>query len=94
MLAPPWRWAPAAAAVAAALVLTLVLGGGWLTRRQPAPPPPTAAQALSAPAAALDWSAEMSRTVPAAVVAPLSDELERVNRDLENTADFLLASLP
>jgi hypothetical protein len=28
------------------------------------------------------------------VVAPLSDELERLNRDLDNTAQFILASLP
>ena len=37
---------------------------------------------------------QMVRTMPSAVVAPLSDELERLNRDLDKTAKFLLASLP
>ena len=33
-------------------------------------------------------------TILTAVVAPLPDELERLNRDLDKTAQFLRASLP
>jgi hypothetical protein len=36
----------------------------------------------------------MARAVPSAVVAPLTDELQKLNQDLNNTAQFLLASLP
>jgi hypothetical protein len=36
----------------------------------------------------------MTRAMSAAVVAPLSDELDRLNRDLDHTAQFLLANLP
>jgi hypothetical protein len=37
---------------------------------------------------------QVARAVPTAVVSPLADELEKVNRDLNSTAQFLLASLP
>jgi hypothetical protein len=36
----------------------------------------------------------MARAMPSAVVNPLADELKNINRDLDNTAQFLLASLP
>jgi hypothetical protein len=36
----------------------------------------------------------MAWAVPSAVISPLSNELEQLNRDLNNTAQFLLASLP
>jgi hypothetical protein len=49
---------------------------------------------LSVPITALQVGGEMARAVPSAVVNPLADELNNLNRDLDNTAQFLLASLP
>jgi hypothetical protein len=43
---------------------------------------------------ALELSEQITQTMPAAVMAPLSDEWQGLNRDLQNTAQFLLASLP
>jgi hypothetical protein len=74
-------------AVIIALALCWVLHGPM---RQPA----QTAQSLAAATTALEMGGQLARAVPTAVVAPLSDELERLNRDLDNTAQFLLASLP
>jgi hypothetical protein len=82
------RWLTAPAAVAIALLLI------WQAQRHPARPAPTATQSLATAASALDMSRQMTRVVPSAVLGPLSEELERLNRDLDNTAKFLLASLP
>ena len=43
---------------------------------------------------ALSLGDDAARTLPKAVIGPLSDELARVNLDLEKTAQHLLASLP
>jgi hypothetical protein len=82
------RWAAAPVAVALALVAV------WLTLRGPAVPPTQATQSLAAATTALEMSGKLAQTMPSAVVAPLSDELARLNRDLDNTAQFILASLP
>jgi hypothetical protein len=82
------RWAPVPAL---ALVMLLAV---WWALRSPLQPAHRDAQPLAAATAALEVSGEMARTVPSAVVAPLSEELERLNLDLNNTARFLLASLP
>jgi len=42
----------------------------------------------------LEVGGEMARAAPSAVVTPLADELKNINRDLDNAAQFLLASLP
>ncbi len=81
-----WLAAPVGAA--------LVLMAGWLALRGPAPPPARGTHSLAAATTALEMSGQLAQTVPSAVVAPLSDELERLNRDLDNTAQFILASLP
>jgi hypothetical protein len=39
-------------------------------------------------------SQELMDSLPSATVGPLSDELDKVNRDLDRTAKFLLAALP
>jgi len=85
------RWAPAAGL---GLCLALILAGAWWPRHRPAQPPGPIAQALAAPSAALDLGGQMTRAMPAAVLAPLSEELDRLNRDLDHTAQFLLANLP
>ena len=36
----------------------------------------------------------MASAVPSTMLAPLADELKRLNQDLDNTAQYLLASLP
>ena len=82
------RWLPAPA------LAVFVLLAVWLAPRRPVPPLVQDMQSLSAATTALDIGGQMARAVPSAVVAPLSDELERLNRDLNNTAQFLLASLP
>ena len=43
---------------------------------------------------ALETGGEIVRTVPSITVSPLSDELARLNRDVTNAQNYLLASLP
>ena len=83
-----WRW------VAAPVVTLLALVMAWYVLRGPVRPPTRDTQSLAAATTALEMSGQLAQTMPAAVVAPLSDELERLNRDLDNTAQFILASLP
>jgi hypothetical protein len=80
--------------VAAPLVAALALVAVWQTLRGPVAPPTQGTQSLAAATTALEMSGQLAQTVPSAVVAPLSDELARLNRDLDNTAQFILASLP
>jgi hypothetical protein len=82
------RWVPVPV-----FAVMLVLGVLWVLQ-SPVRPPAQTAQPLAAATTALHLGDQMVRTVPTAVVAPLSDELERLNRDLDKTAQFLLASLP
>ncbi len=81
-----WLLAPAVA-VAALLVV-------WLVARGPVGPSAPKPQSLSTAANALELGGQVVQAVPSAVVSPLSDELQRLNRDLNSTAQFLLASLP
>ena len=80
-----WLSAPAFAAVA--------LGAFLLLHSPPNRHDPLAVSPL-AMGPALTLGDEATRTLPPAVIAPLSEELQRVNLDLENTAQHLLASLP
>jgi hypothetical protein len=80
--------------VAAPVVTLLALAVGWHALHDPVRPPAQDTQSLAAATTVLEMSGQLAQTVPSAVVAPLSDELERLNRDLNNTAQFLLASLP
>ena len=82
------RWAPVPAL--AAIVLLAV----WWVLHSPVRQPAPDTQSLAAATAALEMSGQLARAVPSAMVAPLSGELERLNRDLDKTAQFLLASLP
>ena len=82
------RWLPAPA------LAVLVLLAIWWVTRGPVRPPVQDTQSLAAATTALDLGSQMAQAVPSAVVAPLSNELEQLNRDLNNTAEFLLASLP
>jgi hypothetical protein len=82
------RWLPAPV-----LAVMLVLAAVWALR-SPVRTPGQNAKSLAAAGTALQLGDQMVRTMPAAMVAPLSDELDRLNRDLDKTAQFLLASLP
>jgi hypothetical protein len=44
--------------------------------------------------AAFSASQEMVDAIPSVTVGPLSDELDKVNQDLDRTAKFLLATMP
>ena len=82
------RWATVPALAAIALL------GVWWALHTPVRPSAPDTPSLAAATSAFELSGQLARTVPAAVVAPLSGELERLNLDLANTAQFLLASLP
>jgi hypothetical protein len=80
--------------VAAPLVAAVVLVVIWQGLRGPIAPPSKGTQSLAAATTALEMGGQLAQAAPSAVVAPLSDELARLNRDLDNTARFILASLP
>lgn len=82
------RWVPAPVVVVLGLMMVLNAARG------PVRPPIQATHPLTDATTALRVSGEMARAVPSAVVSPLTDELQRLNQDLDNTAQFLLASLP
>ena len=81
------RWVPVPV-----FAVMVVLGVVWMLQ-SPVRTVQTG-QPLAAATTALQLGNQMVRTMPTAVVAPLSDEWERLNRDLDKTAQFLLASLP
>jgi hypothetical protein len=69
----------------------------WLAARPPAPglrAAPSEAQTMAAAKIVMDIGGEISRSVPGAVVAPLSNELDSVDHDISDTTKFILASLP
>lgn len=71
--------------------------GIWLAARPSArnfPAAPSDAQTLAAAQIVLDMGGEISRSVPAAVVAPLSNEWACVDHDVRDTTRFILAALP
>jgi hypothetical protein len=80
--------------VAAPLVAAVVLVVIWQGLRGPVASPSEGTQSLAAATTALEMGGQLAQAAPSAVVAPLSDELARLNRDLDNTAQFILASLP
>jgi len=43
---------------------------------------------------ALEFGGTLIREAPDVALSPLSDELQRLNRNLADTGQFLLASLP
>jgi hypothetical protein len=81
-----WMTVPAAAA--------LVLALWWAMNRPPAIPEPAHAPPLVAAGAALEQSRQWTERAPRVALAPLSDELEFLRRDVNSAVDFLLASMP
>lgn len=81
-----WQWiAPAGAAA------LFVIGTLWFHHREASP---TRMNGVPSVALALEGGHDLAQTIPAAVTAPLSDELARLNADLGRTEQFLLANLP
>jgi hypothetical protein len=68
----------------------LIVGGVWwmLNRSEPE------SQSLATAGAALERSHQLTQQAPAAVLAPLSQEMESLNRDFRNAVEFLVASVP
>ena len=85
------RWLTASAM--AALILLAVL---WVFRQEPVSSTHSALQrnGLAPAAAALELGQQVTQRMPAEMVAPLSEEWQRLNQDLDRTKQFLLASLP
>jgi hypothetical protein len=87
----PMKWGLAAAFGAVAV------GCVWLAVRSPAPrwsAEPSEAQKKEAVQVVMEIGGELSRPVPVAVVAPLSNEWASVDHDIRNTTRFILAALP
>jgi len=86
------RWIPAFGLVC------LILLGGLLAKQLSSPSVVKVAPADSHPLAAADSALELGGTLireaPTVALSPLSDELQRLNRNLADTGQFLLASLP
>jgi hypothetical protein len=77
------RWMPAPALAASVIV-------GLVYYRSNTPPEPTP---TSMALATLELGETMAQSLPVAM-KPLSEELDRVQQDLDQTAKFLAASLP
>lgn len=82
------RWLPVPVVTVLAVMVV------WHAARGPVRMPVRDTQPLAAATTALEVGGEMARAVPSSVVTPLADELKKINLDLDNTAQFLLASLP
>jgi hypothetical protein len=64
----------------------------WLTGDHPVRPETT--DVMASTSSALQLGDTVTQSLPLATVAPLDDELSRLNLDLTNTARFLLANIP
>jgi hypothetical protein len=82
------RWLPAPALAA------LAIAGFWWMQHQAQLPPPHPLELSAALSTTFDLGDEMAHSMPSLIVAPLSDEIQHINEDVERTAEFLLASLP
>lgn len=81
-------WAPASALIGFALV------GIWFVLQHGPEQPTQGTQPLPEISTAFTAGQEIVESFPSATVGPLSEELENVNRDVDRTAEFLLATLP
>jgi hypothetical protein len=81
----PWLAAPA-------LAVVLIAGVCWICLRPS--PAPGRLSTLAAASTAIDVSSQVAQAVPSAVMAPLSDEWERIESDCNGGVEAVLASLP
>jgi len=86
------RWIPVS------VPILLVLLGGFLAIEFFQNPnnriQPGNSHGLAAASSALELGGNLVREAPAIALAPLSEEMQRLDRDLVNTKEFLLACLP
>jgi hypothetical protein len=80
------KWVAAPASIAALAMVCF-----WISFHRPAP---AGGQSMDGAVMVLEMSEKMPHTMPSLVMAPLDDEWARVNRDLQNTKEILLASFP
>jgi hypothetical protein len=84
---PRLAWLPIPAA---ALVLLIA----WALLDPTGDPAVSDTSPLDSTGAAIELSGRLAHSAPDVLLAPMADELERLNRDLDSTAKFLLANLP
>jgi hypothetical protein len=82
---PAWTWFVASAAAA-----VLLLASIWIPRSQPAPPH---SAELRGPFMVLELSEKMPRTMPS-VMAPLTNELAKVDFDVRKTSQVIGGCIP
>jgi hypothetical protein len=76
------------------LILLSVFGVHWFSRPPANLSPVAEASSLAMASSALEIGGNLVRAMPGEALSPLSDEMIRLNRDLTNAQNFLLASLP
>jgi hypothetical protein len=86
---PASSWLAATAALATVLAIAAVCLFTWQSRQAR-----SNKQSLNEAVKVLEMSEQMPKDMPALVLAPLSDEWARMDRDLQKTGDVLMASLP
>jgi hypothetical protein len=86
------RWIPVSSL--ALLALLAVFVAIRLATRPDVRVQPAGSQTLAAAGSALELGGSLMRQAPAAAMSPLSDEMQKLDRDLEDTERFLLATLP
>jgi hypothetical protein len=83
----PWAaWVAAPASIAAVAVVCV-----WMGYHRSAP---AGGRSLDGAVMVLEMSEKMPNAMPSLVMSPLSEELARVDHDLQNTTQVLLASFP
>ena len=76
------------------LILLSVFGVQHFSRPPAATSPVTETSSLAIASSALETGGNLVRAMPGVALSPLSDEMIRLNRDLTNAQNYLLASLP
>jgi hypothetical protein len=90
---PEWR--PRFVPAGACGLLLLLLGTGYFClHRPPVSSGSRGASSLAAASSALDAGGEIVCAMPGAALAPLTNELQSLDRDVTAAGDFLVASLP
>ena len=78
----------------ALLVLLGIFGASNYSRQRAAILQPTELSSLAVASSVLETGGQLIQEMPDAALSPLSDEMQRLNRDLDGAKKFLLASLP
>lgn len=73
---------------------TVIVLGFWLALHNGPAKNSSTPRSMPDISTAFTRSQEMVKALPSVAVGPLSDELDKVNRDLDRTTDFLLAAVP